>query len=126
MTSYSGKFNGQFFDSFLFTQKIKIKLFWVIMHSDTGLYIKEVNHNNAKKGCNFMCNFMSVVREKIAPEAIQFHGLRRRHGGLYGSRTHGNSQRRQVGTHFLRIRIRNAYALMETGLNICYVNLEVQ
>ena len=31
---------------------------------------------------------------KIAPGAIQFHGLRRRHGGLYGSRTHGNSQRR--------------------------------
>ena len=32
-----------------------------------------------------------VVRETMAPEAIQFHALRRRHGGLYGSRTHGNS-----------------------------------
>ena len=29
--------------------------------------------------------------EKIAPGAIQFHALRRRHGGLHGSRTHGNS-----------------------------------
>ena len=37
---------------------------------------------------------VSVVREKIAPVAIQFHALRRCHGGLYGSRTHGNSQRR--------------------------------
>ena len=43
---------------------------------------------------------VSVMREKIAPGAIQFHGLRRRHGGLHGSRTHGNSHRRQVGIHF--------------------------
>ena len=41
-----------------------------------------------------------VVREKIAPGAIQFHGLRRCQGGFYGSRTHGNSHRKQ-GTHFL-------------------------
>ena len=43
------------------------------------------------KGCNLLC-VVSVVREKIAPGAIQFHGLRRHHGGLYGSRTHGNTK----------------------------------
>ena len=37
---------------------------------------------------------VSVVREKIAPGAIQFYALRRRHGGLHRSRTHGISQRR--------------------------------
>ena len=43
-----------------------------------------------KKGCNLLC-LVSEVREKIAPGAIQFHGLQRRHGGLYKSLTHGNS-----------------------------------
>ena len=90
MTSYSGKFNGQFSDSFLFKRKIKSKLFSVIMHSDIGLYIKEFNHNNTKKGA-ISCAYCSVVREKIAPGAIQFQGLRRRHGGLYGLRIHGYS-----------------------------------
>ena len=29
---------------------LKIKLFWVMMHSDIDLYIKEFDHDNAKKG----------------------------------------------------------------------------
>ena len=70
MTSYSGKFNGQFSDSFLSTRKVKIKLFWVIMHSVIGLYIKEFNHDNAKKGaiccvCS-VCSALKSLQERFS------------------------------------------------------------
>ena len=41
------------------------------------------------KGMQFAV-VVSVVCEKIAPGAIQFHALQRHRGGLYGSRTYGN------------------------------------
>ena len=50
MMSLSGNFNAHFPYSFLFRRKVKIKLYWVIIHSDIGLYIKEFNHDSAKKG----------------------------------------------------------------------------
>ena len=39
------------------------------------------------KQCNLLC-VVSVVHEKIAPGAIQFHGQGRRHRGLYTDHAH--------------------------------------
>ena len=70
------------------------------------------------KGMQFaVCRVVVVVREKIAPGAIQFHPLRIRHRGLYTDHAHmETAKEHKLGPLFKRTRTRNAYAHMETGL----------
>ena len=44
---------------------IKIKLFWVNINSDIGLYIKEINHDNVIKGAPAAIHYGDVTEASM-------------------------------------------------------------